>query len=393
MRTKFLLNLIINFLLSSLLLQACNAVTATPQGSQEITKENNALIPPEPEATSYLASSVQIKGAGATFPLPVYTEWMYAYQYIDPSVILNYQGIGSSGAKQGILDRTIDFAGTDSVLSNEDYARGGDLQMYPVLAGAVVLIYNLENYDAAHDPALVLDRQTLAGIYLGTINQWDDPSIMDRNPGLADKLTAKTITALHRSDGSGTTEIFTNAMATFSQEWQKKVGAGPVVEWPVTGTGLSAGSKGNQGVASTVRNTLNSIGYVELSYAIANQIPYAQMVNKAGRVVTADAKGIMSAMDDFSDALDDKLNTMIVDGSGEGSWPISGYTYVILHTKSMDDCIKAEKLLGYMRWTLTDPTAAKRASDMGYAVLPDSVRSRVLAKFDEVSCNNQPVNQ
>jgi phosphate transport system substrate-binding protein len=387
-------------LIGSMLLAACSpAAAATPQ-TVEVTrvvqgKPETVVITatPEAKATSLPAGSIQINGAGATFPLPVYTEWVYAYQYIDPSVALNYQGIGSGGGKKGIIDRTIDFAGSDSVLKDEEYTSGKDLQMYPMLAGAVVPIYNLEGYDATKDAVLILDRPTLVGIYMGTIKTWNDPAILALNPGLKDKLPAKTITAVHRSDGSGTTEIFTNSLASFSEDWQKNVGAGSAVEWPVDKAGNGIGGKGNQGVAGVVQNTPNAIGYVELSYAIANKIPFTQMVNKAGKTVTADANSLASAINDYADAFSDKLTARIVDGGGEGSWPISGYTYMILHTTSMEDCTKAEKILGFLKWALTDPAAAKRAADLGYTVLPDAVRTKVLAKLGEVTCSGQTVLQ
>lgn len=337
------------------------------------------------------AGSVQINGAGATFPLPVYTEWIYAYQYIDPSVALNYQGIGSGGGKKSIIDQTVDFAGSDSLLSADEYSKGGDLQMYPMVAGAVVPIYNLKGYDAAKDTRLILDRQTLADIYEGKIKTWDDAAILKLNPDLKTKLTASQITVVHRSDGSGTTETFTKALAAFSADWKNTVGAGASVEWPVDKAGNGIGGKGNQGVAGAVQNTPNSIGYVELSYAIANNIPFANMVNKAGKTVTANAESLASDMNDFGNALDNQLTTTIVDGAGAGSWPISAYTYFILHTTSMNDCTKAQKLLNFMQWALTDPAAAKRASDLGYATLPDAVRTKVLAKMSDVTCKGQPV--
>lgn len=363
----------------SILLAAC-APAATPNPAQAAG-----------QPTDLPAGSVQINGAGATFPLPVYTEWIYAYQYVDPSVAINYQGIGSGGGKKGIVDRTIDFAGSDSTLKDDEYTAGGDLQMYPMIAGAVVPIFNLEGYDAAADKPLVLDRETLANIYLGKITKWNDPAILATNPDLAAKLPDKAITAVHRSDGSGTTEIFTNALSAFSTEWKDSVGAGSSVEWPVDKAGSGIGGKGNQGVAASVQNTPNSIGYVELSYAVANKITFAQMVNKAGKSVTADDKSLASAMTDFANAFTDKLTATIVDGGGDGTWPIAGYTYLILHTSSMDDCVKAEKLLNYVKWSLTDSGAASRAASLGYAVLPPAVQSTVLAKLGEVTCQGQPV--
>jgi phosphate transport system substrate-binding protein len=231
----------------------------------------------------------------------------------------------------------------------------------------------------------------MADIYQAKITTWNDPAIVKLNPGLAQKLSASKITVVHRSDGSGTTEIFTNALSSFSPDFKDKVGASASVQWPVDKAGNGIGGKGNQGVAGAVQNTPNSIGYVELNYAVANKIPFAQMVNQAGKTVTADDKSLASAMNDFADAFTDKLTARIVDGKGEGSWPITGYTYIILHTKSMEDCTKAEKLLSYLKWSLTDPAAAKGAAALGYSVLPDAVRAKALAKLSEVTCKGNPV--
>ena len=366
----------------ALLLSACSpSATAEPQPN--VT----------PTAAPLPAGSVQINGAGATFPLPVYTEWTYAYQYVDPSVAINYQGIGSGGGKKGIVDGTIDFAGSDSLLKAEEYTAGVDLQMYPMLAGAVVNVYNLkwakEIPSGTALPALILDRQTLVDIYNGTVSKWDDPKIAALNPGLADYLPDATITVVHRSDGSGTTEIFTKALSSFSTDWV--AGGAASIEWPVDKAGNGVGGKGNQGVAAAVINTPNSIGYVELSYAISNKMAYAGMVNKAGSTVTASGDSVAAAMNDFANAFSDKFTATIVDAPGANSWPIAGYTYIILHTTSMTDCVKAQKLLGFLTWALTDPAAAQRAAQLGYSVLPQTVRDQAIAKYREVTCNGQPV--
>jgi phosphate transport system substrate-binding protein len=335
--------------------------------------------------------SIQINGAGATFPLPIYTEWTYAYQYVDPSVSINYQGIGSGGGKKAIIDGTVDFAGSDSLVTDDEYAAGKDLQMYPAVAGAVVMIYNLPELDLANDPALILDRPTLTAIYQGTITNWNDPAIAGLNPKIASKLTSKTITVVHRSDGSGTTEIFTRALSSFSDDWKNSVGFGTSIEWPVDKAGNGVGGKGNQGVAAAVQNTPYSVGYVELSYAVANKLAFSQMVNKAGKIVSATADSLQSAMNDFANSFTDKLTNVIVDGPGDGTWPIAGYTYLVLHQTSMSDCVKAAKLIDYIKWTLTDAGAAQRAASLGYAVLPDAVRQLVLAKLGEVTCQGKPV--
>jgi phosphate transport system substrate-binding protein len=345
---------------------------------------------PEAQPTTLPEGSVQINGAGATFPLPVYTQWTYAYQYVDPSVAINYQGIGSGGGKKAIVDGTVDFAGSDSLVSDEEYTNGKDLQMYPVLAGAVVPVYNIaftaENKD---NKVLILDRATLVGIYNATITKWNDPAIVALNPDLKDLLPDAKITAVHRSDGSGTTELFTKSLASFSEDW--KAGGASSVEWPVDKAGNGVGGKGNPGVAAVVQNTPNSIGYVELSYAISNKIAFASMVNKAGKTVVASGETVEAAMADFADKFTDKLTNTIVDAPGDNSWPIAGYTYLVLHTTSMTDCTKAEKLLQYINWSLTDAGAAKVASDLGYSVLPEAVQKQVIAKLSEVTCSGNPV--
>lgn len=375
--------------LTSALLSACGSPVPPAPIAQAQTQTAQEL----PRPASNL-DSVQINGAGATFPLPIYAEWTYAYSYVDPTVSIDYQGIGSGNGKKAMIEGTVDFAGTDSLLKDEEYEAGKDLQMYPILAGAVVIIYNIEpskNYPSGSNvPTLVLDRQTLVDIYDGTINQWNDPRIIALNPPLTDYLPDAAITVVHRSDASGTTELLTKSLTSFSPDWT--AGSATAVDWPVDRAGNGFGAKGSQGVAEAVINTGNSIGYVELSYAVSNRLTYADMINKAGRRVTANAESLALAINDFGNAaFDDKLTATIVDGSGNGSWPISGYTYLILHTTNMTDCVKARKLLEYIDWTLTNPSAGDRASKRGYTVLPNAVRNHVLTKLGEVTCNNQPV--
>jgi phosphate transport system substrate-binding protein len=376
--------------IAAMVLSACG--NATPAATEAPATE--AAVNEAPTAEPTLApGSVQINGAGATFPLPVYTAWTFAYQYVDPSVVINYQGIGSGGGKKGIIDNTIDFAGSDSLLKDEEYTSGKDLQMYPMLAGAVVPVYNLtwaKEFPAdAKVPALVLDRQTLVDIYNAKITKWNDPAIVALNPGLDGYLPDATITAVHRSDGSGTTEIFTKALASFSADWT--AGGASSVEWPVDKAGNGIGGKGNQGVAAAVINTPNSIGYVELSYAISNKMSAVSLVNKAGKTVVPNAESVAADMSDFADAFDAKLTATIVDGAGEGSWPITGYTYIILHTTDSTDAVKTQKIVEFLKWALTDAGAGKQAANLGYSVLPAAVRDQVLAKLAEVSVNGTPV--
>ncbi len=395
--TKFVRPLLFVFVILSFVLAACGT-SATPETVTEIqtkvvTEVQVVTATPDSNMAALPAGSVQITGSGATFPLPIYTEWTYAYSYVDPAVVINYQGIGSGGGKKAIVDNTVDFAGSDSLLKQEEYDAGKDLQMYPMVASAVVPIYNIafQNVPDGTTPAkLVLDRQTLVDIYNGKVNKWNDPAIVALNPDLASYLPDAGITAAHRSDGSGTTEIFTKALTSFSADWT--AGGASAIEWPVDQAGNGVGGKGNQGVSAAVINTPNSIGYVEISFAVSNGLAMADLVNKSGAKVTAGADSIASAMATFGpEAFDAKLNATIVDGAGAGDWPIVGYTYLILHTTSMTDCVKAEKLLDYIHWTLTDQSAADRASKLGYAVLPGAVRDTVLAKLGEVTCNGNPV--
>ena len=387
-----------------LVLSACGpaATPATPEVQTVVqiqTQEVQVVVtatpmPQTPTPTPLPAGSIQITGAGATFPLPLYSQWTYAYQFVDPSVAINYNGVGSGAGKTAIIANTVDFAGSDSLLTDQNYTDGKDLQMYPMVAGAVVPVYNIAfkpvptpaaGGTAITLPKLVLDRQTLVAIYNGTVTMWNDPKIMALNPGLKDYMPATAISTVHRSDASGTTEIFTRALSSFSPDW--KAGGAQSVQWP--GKGL--GGKGNAGVAAVVLTTPNSIGYVELAYAISNSMSYAQMVNQAGKTVSANGDSVKAAMAEFASAFTDKLTAIIVDGKSDAAWPITGYTYIILHTTSMQDCVKAQKLLDFLKWAQTDPTAQSAATKLGYSVLPDAVRTTVLAKLAAVTCNGQPL--
>ncbi len=375
--------------IASLVLSACGASSATPTDTAMPAAPGATAQPTAvPSATPLPAGSIQINGSGSTFQQPAMSQWAYAYSYVDPSVVINYQGTGSGAGKTAIINNTVDFAGSDAVLSDAETTSGKDLQLFPILAGAVVLTYNLPEL-AATDPALILDGNTLVGIYNATITKWNDPAIVALNPGLAAKLPAKQITVVHRSDGSGTTEIFTNALTAFSTTWT--AGHGTTVQWPADKAGNGIGGKGSQGVAAAVQNTPDSIGYVEYSYATSNKLPFAQMINKAGKTVTATPDSVSAAMTDFASAFTPQLTAVIVNPPGDSSWPIAGYTYIILHMTSMTDCVKAQKLVQFVHWFLTDPGATKQATALGFVPLPAPVQQQVLAKLGQVTCNGQAV--
>ena len=364
-----------------LLLLAAVLALAACGGSQQATK-----APAATQASAEKTQTITLNGAGATFPLPVYTEWNQMYRQVQPNVTINYQGIGSGGGQKAILDGTVDFAGSDSLLKEEQYAKMPDLQMLPMLAGAVVPIYNLEGVDK-----LVLDGPTLVDIFMGKIEKWNDPAIVKLNPGV--DLPDAPITVAHRSDGSGTTEIFTSYLGAVSEEWKNDVGVGKALEWPADAKGRGIGGKGNPGVAQAVQSTPNSIGYVELAYAKSNNIPAAALINAAGNEVTANAETMQDAMAAFANAFDERLTAKIVNAPGEKSWPIMGYTYLIIHMKDNKDCVKTKALLDYIQWAISDDAAAKKAEELGYATLPPAVRDLVEAKLREVLCNGQPVLQ
>ncbi|GAB4524598.1 MAG: phosphate ABC transporter substrate-binding protein PstS [Anaerolineales bacterium] len=327
---------------------------------------------------------VVLNGAGATFPLPVYTEWIQMYKTVQPDITINYQGIGSGGGQKAILDGTVDFAGSDSLLKEEQYALMPDLQMLPMLAGAVVPIYNLPGVEN-----LVLDGQTLVDIFMAKITRWNDPAIAALNPGAS--LPDASIVVVHRSDGSGTTEIFTTYLGAVSQDWADNVGVGKAVEWPADALGQGVGGKGNPGVAQAVQATPNAIGYVELAYAKSNALAMVRMINAAGNTVEASAETMQDAMAAFANAFDARMTAAIVNAPGENSWPIMGYTYIIVHITENQDCAKAKALVNFIQWAVSDSGAAQKAADLGYATLPDAVRILVTDKLQKVTCDGQPV--
>lgn len=392
--------------LISLVAVACSAPAATPGAPvvQTVVVQQTAVpsapqvitaTPPAPGATALPSGSIKLNGAGATFPLPLYTQWNFAYKFADPSTAINYQGIGSGGGKKAIIDGTVDFAGSDSLMTDADYKAGADkgrtLQMFPMVASAVVPIFNIPEITKT----LTIDGPTLANIYLGKITKWNDPAIVKLNPDFT--MPDKPITAVHRSDGSGTTEIFTKYLSKVSDEWKAGPGGASAIEWPVDKAGNGVGGKGNPGVAANVTATPYSIGYVEVSFAKQNSIPFFDMVNASGATVTAGADSLASAISDFGDKFNDKLTIdAISNGVGAKSWPISGYTYLVLNMNIAPDaqfgCMKAQKLINYIVWAQTNADAASQAATLGYSVLPDTIRQKVFTKLAQVQCDGKPLS-
>ena len=311
---------------------------------------------------------MMINGAGATFPYPIYSKWFDEYAKVDPSVRFNYQSIGSGGGQKQILAQTVDFGASDGPMSDDNLAKApGKILHIPTVAGAVVISYNLDG-----NPALKLDGETIADIFLGKIKKWNDPKIAASNPGA--NLSDKEIVVVHRSDGSGTTFIFTDYLSKISPEWKEKVGNNTSVNWP---TGI--GGKGNEGVSGQVKQTPGSIGYVELIYAIQNKMPYADIKNAAGQFVKPTIESVTAALETAN--IPDDFRFSMTNDPGSNAYPIAGATWLLVYEQQKDPA-KGKKLVEFLKWALTKGEGM--AKDLHYAPLPDAVQQRVLKRIDEI---------
>ena len=314
------------------------------------------------------SAQLMINGAGATFPYPIYSKWFDEYAKVDPSVRFNYQSIGSGGGQKQILAQTVDFGASDGPMSDDNLAKApGKLLHIPTVAGADVVAYNLPG-----NPVLKLDGDAIAGIFLGQIKKWNDPKITALNPGAT--LPDQEILVVHRSDGSGTTYIWTDYLSKISPEWKTKVGTNTSVNWP---TGI--GGKGNEGVAGQVKQTPGALGYVELIYATQNKMPYAEIKNAAGEFMKPTLESITAALA-TADVPDDFRFSM-TNAPGKDAYPIAGATWLLVY-QQQKDAAKGKKLVEFLKWSLTD--GEKMAKDLQYAPLPESVQQRVLKRIDEI---------
>jgi phosphate transport system substrate-binding protein len=308
-----------------------------------------------------------INGAGATFPYPIYSKWFDEYARVDPSVRFNYQSIGSGGGRKQIIAQTVDFGASDGPMSDENLANApGKILHIPTVAGADVVVYNLPGA-----PALKLDADTIAGIFLGQIKKWNDPKITALNSGV--KLDEE-IVVVHRSDGSGTTYIWTDYLSKISPEWKQKVGTNTSVSWP---TGL--GRKGNEGVAGQIKQTPGAIGYVELIYAIQNKMPYAEVKNAAGNFIEPSLDSITAAM--ATAQIPDDFRFSITNAPGPDSYPVSGASWLLVY-QQQKDAAKGKKLIEFLKWALTK--GEDMAKQLDYAPLPPELRERVLKRLNEI---------
>jgi len=312
------------------------------------------------------AQAAEISGAGATFPYPLYAKWADAYKK-ETGIGLNYQSIGSGGGIKQIQARTVTFGASDMPLEPKELAKAGLVQ-FPTVVGGSAPVVNLPGVKPGE---LVLDGPTLANIYLGKISKWDDSAIRKLNPNL--KLPSTAIVVAHRSDGSGTTFIFTNYLSKVSPDWKDNVGAATSVEWP---TGI--GAKGNEGVANNVLQTKGAIGYVEYAYAKENNMTYAKMINHDGKLVSPDAAAFQAAAAHADWAHSDSYYVILTDQPGPDTWPIAGATFILMPNQP-PNAENAAAALKFFDWAYTH--GGKMAEALDYVPLPTAVVDQIRATW------------
>ncbi len=330
-------------------------------------------------AAAPAGAQVKLTGAGATFPNIIYQDWILTYNRQHPEVQLNYQSIGSGGGIRQFSERTVDFGGSDAPMTDSAIAAvGGNVLHIPTVLGAVVVTYNLPGVPQQ----LKLTPGVLADIFLGKITSWRDARITSINPGVTSPHA--DILVVHRSDGSGTSYIFTDYLSKVSPAWQQQVGKGTSVNWPV---GL--GGKGNEGVAATVGQTPGAIGYVELGYADANKLAFAQLQNQAGAFVTpslaATTAALAGAMKTMGPNTDFRVS--ITDAAGADAYPIASMTYLLLR-KTYDDAAMTGALVAFVWWVETEGQA--KAASLGYAPLPPALRPWIQARLKSITVGGKP---
>jgi phosphate transport system substrate-binding protein len=326
-------------------------------------------------ALLWAQNALLINGAGATFPYPMYSKWFDEYHKKNSSISFNYASIGSGGGIKQITEGTVDFGATDGPMNDEQLKafqdkRGAGVLHFPTVLGGVVPTYNIPGVTQA----LNFSPDALAGIYLGKITKWNDPAIAGANQGV--NLPAQDIVVVHRSDGSGTTYCWTDYLSKISEEWKSKVNKSTSVNWPV---GL--GGKGNEGVTGLVKQTPNSIGYVELIYAVQNNIPYGAVKNSSGNFVKADLGSVSAAAAGAAKEMPDDFRVSITNAPGKNAYPIATFTWLLVPTKIQDGA-KRDAIKGFLKWMLADGQAF--AEQLSYAKLPKEVVEKEKKAIDKV---------
>ena len=314
---------------------------------------------------------VLLNAAGATFPYPMYSKWFDVYHQAHPTVQINYQSIGSGGGIRQLIDKTVDFGASDGPM-NDDQLKQASVPIlhFPTVLGADVPSYNLAGVSAE----LNFTPEAIAGIFLGKITKWNDPAITSANPGV--KLPSEDIVVVHRSDGSGTTYIWTDYLSKISPEWQQRVGKATSVNWPV---GL--GGKGNEGVAGLIQQTPDSIGYIELIYAIQNKIAYGRVKNSSGAFVKADLASVSAAAAAASKYMPDDFRVSITNPEGKAAYPIASFTWLLIPSK-FSDSAKRDAVKDFLKWMMTD--GQQYCEGLAYAKLTKEVVTKEMKAIAQI---------
>ena len=317
------------------------------------------------------AAATQIDGAGATFPYPIYSKWFSEYNKLHPDVQINYQAIGSGGGIRQLTNQTVFFGASDGPMTDEQLAAApGKILHFPTVLGGVVPVYNIPNLHGD----LKFTGQTIADIYLGKITKWNDKAIAAENPGVS--LPGTDIVVVHRSDGSGTTYIFCDFLSKVSPEWKSRVGVSTSVSWPV-----GVGGKGNEGVSGLVTQTPDSIGYVELIYALQNKIPFGSVKNHDGVFLKASLESVTAAAAGAERNMPPDFRVSITDAPGREAYPISSFTWLLLDENPKDKA-RSKIMVDFVKWALTD--GQKYCAGLGYAPLPTSVVKMEMAALGKI---------
>lgn len=323
----------------------------------------------------FAQNGLLINGAGATFPYPIYSKWFDMYHQKNANINFNYQSVGSGAGIRQVTEGTVDFGASDGPMTDEQIKayqdkRGSEILHFPTVLGAVVPTYNVPGVSGA----LNFTPEALAGIYLGKITKWNDPAIAGANAGV--NLPAQDIVVVHRSDGSGTTYIWTDYLSKVSDEWKSKVSKSTAVNWPV---GL--GGKGNEGVTGLVKQTPDAIGYVELIYAVQNSIPYGTVKNSSGNLVKADLASVTAAAAGTAKDMPADFRVSITNAPGKTAYPISSFTWLLIPSK-IQDAGKRDAIKGFLKWMLTDGQSS--AEQLSYSKLPKEVVEKELKAINKV---------
>jgi phosphate transport system substrate-binding protein len=317
------------------------------------------------------AGTLTLNGAGATFPYPLYAKWFSEYKKVDAGVEINYQSIGSGGGIRQLLDKTIDFGASDAPMTDEQLSKSAvPILHIPTVLGAVVVTYNLPGITKP----LRFSGQILADVFIGKITKWNDPELVKLNPGVA--LPDTAVLVAHRSDGSGTSAVFTDYLSKVCADWKSKVGSGTSVNWPA---GL--GGKGNEGVTGIVKQTPGAIGYVELTYASSNNLPVAEMQNKAGKFVAPTTKSVSAAAAGALKTMPKDFRVSITDSPSKDAYPIASFTYLLVYQKM--NKAKGDTLKHFVHWALSSGQAM--AAPLSYAPLPTALVKSVEKRMNEVT--------